>query len=313
MTKVQFGWIIPRSPADDSDASVFIEQITRILSQIQVGFDSAWMTDHFLPEDPKGDSPDDVSLECWTTLCYLANAFPHLNFGSIVLSQSYRNPALFAKMAATLQLWTGGRFILGIGAGWLEAEYEAYGYEFPKASVRIQQLEETVQIIRLMWNDTPASFDGQHYQIQDAFCEPKPDPAPPIMIGGGGEKLTLRVVAKYADWWNLVAIDVDTVAHKQEVLRSHCQSVGRDYNEILQTWAGLAVIAETEAQARQIAEASPYYQAGWNIISGTPDQVVGQLRLYAEIGVEYFMLQFLDFPGPAGATLFASEVIPRFR
>jgi len=204
-------------------------------------------------------------------------------------------------MGATLQLLTGGRFILGIGAGWLEAEHLAYGYAFPEALVRIRQLEEAVQIIRKMWTETPATFEGKHYRIKDALCEPRPDPLPPIMIGGGGEHLILRVVARHADWWNIPGAKVETYAHKLAALRSHCQAVGREYNQIVKTWAGWI--------------ATPYYQDGQGLLQlvGTSDQIAGQLRAFTKLGVEHFMLGFADFPDPAGALMFAREVIPEFR
>jgi len=250
-------------------------------------------------------------LECWTGISYLAGAFPHLQFGSIVLCQSYRNPALLAKMAATLQALTGGRLIFGIGAGWKEDEYLAYGYAFPADAVRIAQLTEVVRIIRCMWTETPASFEGQHYRIKEAYCAPKPVPVPPMLIGGGGERLLLRVVAEQADWWNYPGGSVENYAHKLDVLRRHCQAVGRDYDEIVKTWACESVaVAETEAEARRIAARSPF--ADESAIVGTPEQVAGQLRRFTALGVEHFILRFADFPDPGGAELFASRVIPQF-
>lgn len=311
MAEIKFGWRVPAFPVDDSRRSTFVDQITNTLDRIQGHFDSAWVADHFIPW-ATFQSDDTDTLECWTTICYLAGAFPDLHFGSIVLCQSYRNPALVAKMGATLQLLTGGRFILGIGAGWKADEYLAYGYEFPEIPVRIAQLEEAVQIIRRMWTETPATFQGKYYRITDAYCEPRPAPRPPIMIGGGGERLTLRVVARHADWWNLPGGTVENYAHKLDVLRAHCEAVGRNYDEIVKTWAGEVVaIAETEAEARRIAEASPFN--GSSDIVGTPDQIVDRLRRFTDLGVEHFILRFADFPNPAGVTLFAEEVIPQFR
>lgn len=311
MTSVKFGWRVPAFPVDDSRGSTFVDQITDTLDRVQGRFDSAWVADHFIPW-AEFEADDTDTLECLTSICFLAGAFPELDFGSIVLCQSYRNPALLAKMGATLQVLTGGRFILAIGAGWKTDEYLAYNYEFPKTAVCIAQLEEAVQIIRKMWTQTPASFEGKYYRIQNAYCEPKPDPRPPIMIGGGGERLTLRVVARYADWWNIPGGSVENYAHKLDVLRSHCQAVGRDYDEIVKTWAGeLVAVAETEAEARRIANASPFN--GGSRIVGTPDQVAERLRAFTDLGVEYFILRFADFPDTAGVELFADEVIPQFR
>jgi len=168
-----------------------------------------------------------------------------------------------------------------------------------------------VEIVSRMWSKTPASFQGQYYHIEDAYCEPKPSPMPPIMIGGGGEKLTLRVVAKHADWWNFPGGTLENYAHKLDVLREHCETVGRDYDEIIKTWTCESIaIAETEEAARAIAEANPL--SGPHGITGTPEQVVEQLQPFIDLGVEYFIVRFADFPNSAGAELFAETVISQF-
>lgn len=311
MRDVKFGWRVPAFPADDSRGPEFLAQITETLRRIEGQFDSAWIADHFIPwADFVADDVD--TLECITAISYLAGAFPRLDFGSIVLCQSYRNPALLAKMGASLQALTNGRFILGIGAGWKEDEYLAYNYPFPNAPARISQLSEAVQIIRQMWTAAPASFSGDHYQIKDAYCLPLPSPRPPIMIGGGGEKLTLRVVAQHADWWNIPGGSVENYAHKLDVLRGHCEAVGREYDEIVKTWSGEVVaIAETDAEARRIAAGCPF-DVGQRF-TGTPDKIAAELGRFTDLGVEHFILRFADFPDTAGVELFASQVIPHFR
>ncbi len=311
MAPIKFGWRAPAFPADSSRRATFVNQITNTLHKIENTFDSFWIADHFVPW--ANFIADDVdTLECWTSICYLAASFPKLDVGSMVMSQSYRNPALLAKSAATLQLLSGGRLIFGIGAGWKEDEYHAYNYDFPRPAVRIHQLEETVQIVRKMWTESPASFTGKHYQIQNAYCEPRPDPVPPILIGGGGEQLTLRVVAEHADWWNLGG-SLESYGHKLAVLRSHCDAVDRDYDEILKTWGEAALaIAENEVDARKIADSNPFNS---NLESDicTPDRVAERLQQYVDLGVEYFIIRFADFPSTAGIELFADQVIPRFR
>jgi alkanesulfonate monooxygenase SsuD/methylene tetrahydromethanopterin reductase-like flavin-dependent oxidoreductase (luciferase family) len=238
-------------------------------------------------------------------------ACPTLKFGASVLCQSYRNPGLLAKTAANLQLITGGRFLFGIGAGWMEEEYQAYNFDFPKPAVRIAQLEEAVQIVKKLWTESPASFEGKYYRIKNAYCEPRPDPVPPLLIGGGGEQLTLRVVAKYADWWNIPGGTYENYAHKLGVLRQHCAAVGRDYDEIVKTWSAEAIaVAETESEAQRIAAASPYAD---NTILGTPAQVAEQLQAFIDLGVEYFVVRLLDFPDTAGVEIFVNEVMPRLR
>jgi len=276
-------------------------------------FDSAWVCDHFVPWASFVDVTT-PTLEGFTTICYLAGVFPKLKFGNIVLCNSYRNPALLAKMGATLQTLSRGRFILGIGAGWKEDEYLAYGYDFPPPSVRIGQLEEAVQIIRMMWSRGEATFDGRYFKVHKAYCHPKPQPIPPIMIGGGGEKLTLRVVARYADWWNLPNVSPETYRHKLMVLERHCHDVGRKPSEIVKTLGNMVAIAEREEDARRIAEGSPFFNKGSEeiYIIGSPDTVVERLMEYIKIGVRYFILRFLDFPKIDGALLFTEKVIPSF-
>jgi alkanesulfonate monooxygenase SsuD/methylene tetrahydromethanopterin reductase-like flavin-dependent oxidoreductase (luciferase family) len=310
--KVLFGWRIPDFPLDRSRGNVFTSQIVNILDVIHEHFDSAWEADHFIPwagfQDPATDT-----LEAWTTIAYLAGRYPDLKFGNIVLCQSYRSPALLAKMAATLQTFTNGRLILSIGAGWKADEYKAYGYEFPSTSVRMEQLEETAQILRLMWTEPKATFRGKHYQIDAAICEPKPVPVPPLMIGGGGKKKTLRIAAQYADWWNFPGGSVEHYAELLDVLRGHCVDIGRDYAQIVKTWATDCVaIAATHEAAVQIAQSNPLYDQATSVV-GTPDEVAAHLRRFVDLGVEHFILRFADFPKTDGARLFIDQVLPRFR
>ncbi len=318
MGELKFMWRMPAYPTEGSHGIVFVNQIMSALDYIQTQevFNGAFLDDHFLPwtavDHPGGRdslSKDTDILECWTTISYLAAAFPKLGFGAIVLSQSYRNPALVAKMGATLQLLTQGRFVMGLGTGWYEDDYDAYGYEFPsKPSDRIAQLEETIQIVRSMWTVSPATFQGNFYHINSAFCEPRPNPMPPILIGGGGEKLMLRLVAKYADWWNYCDT-AESYAHKLDILRAHCEAIGRDFNQIVKTWDGLQIaVAETEAEARRIYEDSHFRRRG--SIVGNPEQVAEQLRPFIDLNVTVFFLRFDDFPSLNGLRLFTERVIP---
>ncbi len=310
MDQLQFGWHMPSYPLDGSSGSTFVNQIHEILQRIQPHFDSVWVDDHMFP-GVSWLSNDTPYLECLTTIAYLATVHPSLKFGAGVLSQSYRNPALLAKMTANLQLLTGGRFLFGIGAGWMEEEYGAYNFDFPTASVRIDQMEEAIQIIKLMWTESSPSFAGTYYRIENASCAPRPNPAPPVMIGGGGEQKTLRVVARYADWWNYPGGTLENYAHKLDVLRRHCQEVGRNYDEIIKTWSPEVIaIAETEAEAHRIAEASPLKK---DVIVGAPPQVAEQLKAFVDLGVERLIVRIVDFPSTAGVDLFAREVMPLLR
>jgi alkanesulfonate monooxygenase SsuD/methylene tetrahydromethanopterin reductase-like flavin-dependent oxidoreductase (luciferase family) len=290
-----------------------VEQIHQTLDRVHDAFDSIWMDDHFVPW-ASWQSPSTPYLECATTMAYFAAAFPTLDIGASVFCQSYRNPALLAKMAANLQLLTRGRFVFGIGAGWAEGEYRAYNYDFPRAGVRLDQLKDTLEIVRRMWTESPASYQGKYYQITEAYCEPRPDPVPPIMIGGGGEKRTLRLVAQYADWWNINDGRPSVYEHKLSVLRNHCDAVGRDETTILKTWSGEAIaLAPTEAEAQRIAAASPYNTPGSNAIIGAPAQVAEQIQAFLDLGVGYVIVRLLDFPRTDGIELFAREVMPMLR
>ena len=312
MTQVKFGLRVPSFPVDGSSGEEFVNQVLRFLRNLEDSFDSAWVCDHFVPwaEFALKTAP---TCEGFTAISYLSGEFQRLIFGNIVLCNSYRNPALLAKMGATLQTLTRGRFILGIGAGWKEDEYMAYGYEFPPPKVRIQQLEEGVQIIKAMWNKGLVTFKGRYYNIDEAYCYPEPDPVPPIMIGGGGEKLTLRVVARHADWWNLSVVSPKMFQHKLEILEEHCRKEGRDPARIVKTVDNCIATAKTKEETWNLASKSLFTRKREEeCIVGNPNAVIKKLAEYTELGVEYFILRFVDFPETDGAELFAKEVIPTF-
>jgi len=153
-------------------------------------------------------------MDVWTQLKWIAARYPGQLLGTIVMANSYRHPSLLAKMAASLQALSHGRLVLGYGAGWHASEYRAYGYHFPAARIRIAQMVEPVRLMCTMWTDSPANFEGTYYRVQDAYCEPRPDPMPVVMIGGDGERLVLRAVAEHADWWNTVTRPVPVLRHR---------------------------------------------------------------------------------------------------
>ncbi len=191
MGSVEFGWKVPEFPADGSDNATLIRQTFETLDLVAGRFDAAWVTDHVLPW-ARWQAVEMPVTECWTTMTFLAARYPNLTWGTIVLCQSYRNPALLAKMVANLCAFLPGKVVFGIGAGWKEDEYRAYNWEFPRPAVRIRQLEESVEIAKRLWTEDNVTYEGQHYTVRDAYLNPKPDPLPPIMIGGGGEQLTLQ-------------------------------------------------------------------------------------------------------------------------
>jgi alkanesulfonate monooxygenase SsuD/methylene tetrahydromethanopterin reductase-like flavin-dependent oxidoreductase (luciferase family) len=309
--RVEFGWKAPEFPTDGSDHAAMTRQTLATLDLVAGRFDAAWVTDHLLPW-ARWQAVATPVVECWTTLTFLAARYPQLRWGTIVLCQSYRHPALLAKMVATLCALLPGQVIFGIGAGWKEDEYHAYGYAFPRPAVRIRQLRETVELAKRLWTADGVTYEGRHYRVEGAHLHPKPDPLPPIMIGGGGEQLTLRVVAEHADWWNGGG-DRATYARKLDVLRGHCATVGRDYDAITKTWQCECVaIAPTQAAAERLAAASPFHTEHASALVGTPEQVVAQIEAWAALGVSHLQLRFADFPRTDGIRLFMDEVLPHF-
>ena len=266
-------------------------------------FDSLWMPDHVQYGSHK-------VAEGWTLLTWALARYPDKRAGHEVLCNSFRNPALLAKMAATAQALSGGRLILGIGAGWNEEEYRAYGWPYPPARVRIAQLAEAIELIRRLWRDSPADHHGQHYSITGAACEPRPDPVPPIMVGGSGEKYLLRVVARHADWWNYVWKGPEAYAHKQEVLKAHCRDVGRDYDTIEQVVRVGILIGESEREVERLETAPGIRPLADIQLVGTPARVTEALLGIIQQGARRLTVNFADAPRPEGTWLFASTVLP---
>lgn len=287
------------------------EALERLVRECEEkGYHSAWVQDHFYWE--RG-----ALLECWTTLSALASATSRIRLGPLVSCNSYRLPALVAKMAATLDVISGGRLEFGIGAGWKEDEYLAYGIPFPKASTRITQLREGVEIIKKMWTEETPSYQGQHYQIREAICRPKPvqQPHPPIWIGGSGEQLLLRVVAELADGCNFSG-SVKAYDHKLRVLRKHCQKVGRDVQEIRKSLSADLVIAEDpEELGEKVERFKPASISHENYLErhivGTPEACRARIRAYQDVGVTYFLLSLKTFKNDI--ELFADQVIRKFQ
>jgi alkanesulfonate monooxygenase SsuD/methylene tetrahydromethanopterin reductase-like flavin-dependent oxidoreductase (luciferase family) len=254
--------------------------------------------------------PPFFRMDVWTQLTWIAARYPAQMLGTIVIANSYRHPPLLAKMAASLQAFSRGRLILGYGAGWLEREYRAYGYEFPTARVRIEQMVEGLAIMRAMWTKSPATFHGAHYQIEDAYCEPRPDPPPIVMIGGDGEQRTLRAVAEHADWWNTVMRPPPMLRHKVEVLDQHCRDVGRDPASVRRTITRTLYLAETRAEAERLA--GPKMEQDTPPFAGEPAALIDHLHELSELGFDLFQLVFARFPDPTDLRLFVDKVLPAF-
>jgi alkanesulfonate monooxygenase SsuD/methylene tetrahydromethanopterin reductase-like flavin-dependent oxidoreductase (luciferase family) len=286
--------------------SRLVEATFPYLDQTVAPFDSLWMPDHVQYDGHR-------VAEGWTLLTWALARYPDKRAGHEVLCNSFRNPAHTAKMVATAQALSGGRVILGIGAGWNEEEYRAYGWPFPPTRVRIAQLAEAIQLIRRLWTESPATYRGEHYQIAGAVCEPRPHPLPPVMVGGHGEKYLLRVVAQHADWWNYSFRDMATYVHKQEVLKAHCREVGRDYDAIEQVVRVGILIADNERELERVkARADTRPLADIHVI-GTPAQVTETMLAIRRQGARRFTVNFADVPRPEGTWLFSATVLPQLK
>ena len=286
--------------------SRLVEQTFPYLDRTAGPFDSLWFPDHVQYGGHR-------VAEGWTLLAYALARYPDKLCSHEVLCNSFRNPAHLAKMVATAQALSGGRVILGIGAGWNEEEYRAYGWPYPPARVRIAQLAEAIQLIRLMWTESPASFQGEHYRIAGAHCEPRPNPIPPVLVGGSGERYLLRVVAQHADWWNYSFRGAEAYTQKQEVLKRHCRDVGRDYASITQVLRAGILIAETERDVERL-KASPETRPLADIhVVGTPAHVLDVLQGIIRQGAHRLTVNFADVPRPDGTLLFAERVLPHLR
>jgi F420-dependent oxidoreductase-like protein len=280
-----------------------------------LGYDSIWVYDHFhnVPRPAH-----EAVFECWTTIAAISQVTSRIRLGQMVGCNSYRSPGLLAKITSTVDVISGGRLDWGIGAGWYENEYRGYGYEFPAPKDRIGMLRETVEIVRSMWTEPETTYRGQHYELVRANCDPKPlqRPHPPIWIGGGGEQLTLRVVARYADCSNFGGTPED-FARKNEILKAHCAAVGRDEATIRRTWSPEVFIRETEAEVAAAGSrglrGEPVESWRATNLVGTPEQVAEKIARYVALGCGGVIPWCADYPDTTTLELFATKVMPEFR
>ncbi len=312
---MKFGVTLPQGwtmdLADIKDPVEAYEAMTRVAQTAdEVGYESIWLVDHFhtIPQPSQ-----EVTFECWTTTAALARDTKRVRVGQMVTCNGYRNPALLAKMASTVDVLSHGRLNFGIGAGWYEHEYKAYGYDYPDAPERLRYLREAVQVILAMWTQEEAVYEGKYYQIHGAINQPKGVQKPhiPMLIGGGGEKVTLKLVAQYGDACNVNG-DLDTIKHKFDVIRQHCESLGRNYNDINRTASTVCVIGETEEKAMASIPEVARTRFGDRLqtaLIGTPDTIRTRLAEYEAAGVQELLLIFPDATKLNSLRLFAKEFI----
>ena len=317
---MKFGVIVPQGWRMDlvgiQDPIEAYETMTHVAQTAEeLGYDSIWLFDHFhtVPVPTQ-----EVTFECWTSSAALARDTKRVRIGQIVTCNSYRNPALLAKMASTVDVLSHGRLTFGIGAGWYEHEYKAYGYEYPDDPVRLRNLREGLQIILKMWHDEEAYVEGDYYQVRGAINQPKGVQKPhiPLLIGGGGEKVTLKLVAHYADACNIGYLEPEATARKFEIMHEHCEKVGRDYHDITRTILLNCSIDERDERALERAQTANFARNTRGLehirtrsLVGTAEVIRQRLAEYEQNGAQEVILYF---PAPErleSLRMFAREVM----
>ncbi|MFD5783914.1 TIGR03560 family F420-dependent LLM class oxidoreductase [Streptomyces sp. NPDC126933] len=321
MVAIRWGAVAPQGwrldlthltdPVAQFDAMVGVAREAETL-----GFDSVWLYDHLQPVS----GAQETTFECWTSLAAMARETSRVRLGQLVTCNSYRNPTLVAKMAATLDAASGGRAFLGLGAGWDQREYEAYGYPapYPSTGERLRRLGEAAQVITAMLRTPKASVEGEFHRVQQAVNVPTGVQKPhiPLLIGGSGENVTLRLVAEHADACNLTDhTDPGFYRHKLGVLAQHCERIGRDYSSILKTATLSVFTAPDQAGVTRLLEPHLHGRSREELAAGsavgTPDKLVEIFGALIEAGIEYFILYFHEPTDPEPMRLFASEIMPR--
>ena len=275
-------WPTPSQPYED---------VLRLARHVEsTGWDGLWYADHFMP------NADDTSTpwpEAWITLAALGAQVPRLRIGTLVAGNTYRHPAVLAKMAATLDHITGGRVVLGIGSGWQENEHRQYGIPFHTVGERLRRLDEACQVIKLLYGESKSSFDGRYYQLDNASLEPKPLQHPlPLLIGGGGEKMTLKITAKHADEWNVWG-NPSLLKHKMQVLDRHCADAGRDPTSIKRTAVALLFMSDDQTFLERMRSA----QIAQPHLVGTPKELRAEMQAYESCGVDEFIVPAFNLGG----------------
>ena len=313
---MQYGIIVPQGWRMDlvgiEDPVEAYETMTRVAQEAEaLNFHSIWLFDHFhtVPVPTQ-----EVTFECWTSTAALARDTKRVRIGQMVTCNGYRNPALMAKMASTVDVLSHGRLDFGIGAGWYEHEYLAYGYDYPDAPERLRYLREAVQVIHAMWTQDEATFEGKYYQVRGAINQPKGAQRPhiPLLIGGSGEKVTLKLVAQFGDACNISNADIPVLEHKLAVLKEHCEAIGRDYESIKRTLLINCTIGETEDAAFEKLPASSRGQLEAiqkQALYGTPEMIRNRLAEYEAAGVQEVIIWFPDAAQLDAVRLFAKECV----
>jgi F420-dependent oxidoreductase-like protein len=308
------GWKLEYSGWRGIDAWAHTKRVAQLAEQL--GYDHLWVYDHV--ETVPRREPTHV-FEAFTTLAALAQQTHSIKLGQMVTCAAYRNAGLLAKEAACIDVFSDGRLILGLGAGWYEREYQAYGFDFPPPADRLRILSETIQVVKQLWTEETVTFQGKHLSFDGAYCDPKPvQSLPEIWVGGGGEQVTLRIAARHADKTNW-QVGIDDFVRKSDILRRHCDDIGRDFDTIVRTHAPDCRLFDTDRDldawltsadgGSMWGRGDPHAYARENFV-GTSEQVAEKARAYVDAGCREFVLWFRDYPSTESLERFMRDVVP---
>jgi F420-dependent oxidoreductase-like protein len=320
---ITFGTFVPQGwrmdLAEIADPVEKYEAMTRVAQAAEAaGYDSIWVYDHF---HTTPQPTIETTFECWTITAALARDTQRVKIGQMVTCNGYRNPALLAKIASTIDVLSHGRLLCGLGAGWYEHEWRAYGYGFPDVPERMRAFREACEIVVRMWTEERPVFSGKHYAIDGPINEPKGVQKPhiPLWLGGGGEQVTLKLVAKWAQACNVGAGNPDVIRQKLAVLRGHCEDLGRNYDEIVKSTNFNVVLledgADPEAATEKIRATYGWTleQARQQAVVGTADEIAGRIQAAIDAGANYIITYFPRVAyDHAVMQRFAREIMPRF-
>jgi alkanesulfonate monooxygenase SsuD/methylene tetrahydromethanopterin reductase-like flavin-dependent oxidoreductase (luciferase family) len=307
--KVRFGVTLPQIKRSWQEARDTATELDAL------GYDSLWVCDHVYGVP----APNLPILEAWTELAAVAAITSQAKLGTLVTPPFFRNPAILAKQIATIDQIAPGRVIAGLGAGWFQPEFENTGSPFPSTRERLRALDEMAQILKGLWTQERFSFEGRHFRVKDAICEPKPARRPEILIGGGGERVLMGIAARHADIWNNMAVFQAQLAKKVEALKRRCEELSRDFDELTLSQQCVVVVAEDETAARAALEKAGKVYGGHmgaalaeHGIWGDPGGVTSRIERHRKLGVSLFVIEFFGRDTRVPARLFAEKVMPAF-
>jgi F420-dependent oxidoreductase-like protein len=320
---LKFGAFVPQGwrmdLVDVEDPIDKYETMSRCAREAEsAGYDSIWLYDHFHTPPP---AEIEATFECWSSMAALSRDTSSIRLGQLVTCNGYRPPTLLAKMASCIDVMSRGRLIVGMGAGWYQQEHEAYGYSFLDTPERLRMLGEAARVLKAMWTQERADFDGRYYRVVGAINEPKPvqKPHPPLWIGGGGEKVTLKLVARYADGCNLGG-DRETLRRKLDVLRGHCEAAGTDYGRIVKSTELNAILGDDAEVARVVADTArrtrtdpAAVRSRFEPCVGRPERIAEEIQGIVDVGIDYVILYLPNMAEGGVIQSFAAEVMPLVR